>query len=198
MPPIVLFDTEFTAWPGSRERNWRGPGEHREVIQLAALKIDYISEGIQIEQSFNELVCPAINPTLSDYIVDLTGITQHALENHGVDYASALKAFHQFTEQGQLRCFCWGKDDEVLMENARLLSLPQPEFGGGFENLMDVFNRAGIAVNDVCSGDLHKVFQLPLKGEAHNALHDVRSMAVSLEHILAQGLLDWSELTQTR
>lgn len=28
---VVVFDTEFTAWQGSVERAWQGPGEFREL-----------------------------------------------------------------------------------------------------------------------------------------------------------------------
>jgi len=39
-PRFVVFDTEFTAWKGSRERNWSGPNEHREIVQIAAQQVD--------------------------------------------------------------------------------------------------------------------------------------------------------------
>jgi hypothetical protein len=37
---VVVFDTEFTAWRGSMERNWAGPGEFREIVQIGAVRID--------------------------------------------------------------------------------------------------------------------------------------------------------------
>jgi len=37
---IIIFDTEYTAWEGAKERNWSGSGEHREIVQIAAVKID--------------------------------------------------------------------------------------------------------------------------------------------------------------
>ena len=39
-PKIIIFDTEFTAWEGSLARNWNGPGEYREIIQIGAILVD--------------------------------------------------------------------------------------------------------------------------------------------------------------
>ena len=68
----VIFDLELTSWPGSNERNWSLPDEHREIIQIGAVKIE--TEGdMQEINTFQILVRSLINPILSDYIIDLTG-----------------------------------------------------------------------------------------------------------------------------
>ena len=36
---FVLFDTEYTAWEGSHERDWSGEGEHREIIQVSPSRL---------------------------------------------------------------------------------------------------------------------------------------------------------------
>ena len=50
---IVIFDTELTPWEVSMQRQWSLDWDHREVIQIV------------------------VNSTLSDYIIQLTGIEQH-------------------------------------------------------------------------------------------------------------------------
>ncbi|GAB2687768.1 exonuclease domain-containing protein [Aliiglaciecola aliphaticivorans] len=92
----VLFDKEFTAWHGSKQRNWSENWEHRELIQIAAVKIRMTRDSASILASFNELIRPTINPQLSDYITNLTGIEQAMIDEMGVDFASALKQFHLF------------------------------------------------------------------------------------------------------
>ena len=59
----IVFDTEFTSWEGSMENNWSREGEHRELVQIGALKI---SDG-KIIDKLDILVKPQINPILSDY-----------------------------------------------------------------------------------------------------------------------------------
>ena len=42
MPPpeiIAVMDLEWTAWEGSKERRWNGPGEEMEIVQIGALKV---------------------------------------------------------------------------------------------------------------------------------------------------------------
>ena len=76
---LILLDTEYTAWEGSLARDWGEDWEHREIIQLAALKAELRGGSLQRLEEFNEFVRPAVNPELSDYISGLTGITQSML-----------------------------------------------------------------------------------------------------------------------
>ena len=78
--------------------------------------------GAQVVSSFNTLVKPVVNSTLSDYIIQLTGIEQHFLDNMGVDYQAA----------------------------------------------------------HLCSGELASHLGVDLQGQIHNALYDVRSIALAL------------------
>ncbi len=36
---VVILDTEYTGWEGSFERNWSGLDEHREIVQIDAIKL---------------------------------------------------------------------------------------------------------------------------------------------------------------
>lgn len=37
---VIVFDTEYTTWDGAKERGWSNPNEHRELVQIAAQKIN--------------------------------------------------------------------------------------------------------------------------------------------------------------
>ena len=91
----VVFDLEFTSWPGSNERNWSLPEEDREVVQIGAVKID-TSKGLREIDSFNILVRPLKNPLLSEYFINLTGITQKQVDNQGNSFPNALLHFMDF------------------------------------------------------------------------------------------------------
>ena len=43
---IVIYDTEYTTWEGAQKRNWSGPGEYREVVNIGAIKIETEKAGI--------------------------------------------------------------------------------------------------------------------------------------------------------
>lgn len=192
---LIIFDTEFTAWPGSSERQWSEPWEHRELIQLAAVKVSIANDlRVTVVNSFNEIIKPVKNPTLSDYIVSLTGISQSVIDEMGVDFSSALTLFHQFADEGQLPCFAWGTDELVLRENCQLYGVSMPTFASGFANMNTIVKRAGILEASLCSGDLARHLKLDLHGHNHNALYDVRSIALALDYWLVNKRLSPTSL----
>src|SRR5258708_3499146 len=110
---FVLFDTEFTAWEGSMERGWKGPNEHREIIQIGALKVH--GADLSEEDVFSRYVKPRINPRLSEYIIALTGITQEKINDEGVPFEIALEDFNRWSRE--LPLWSHGNDLPVMKEN---------------------------------------------------------------------------------
>ena len=161
------------------------------------MKVDLTPSGAQVISSFNTLVKPIINPNLSDYIIQLTGIEQHVLENMGVDYQAALLQLHSFCSQGTLPCYSWGNDKRVLIDNCLLNGIQMPDFSAGFYNLHGVAREAKIDGAHLCSGELASHLGLDLHGHIHNALYDVRSIALALNQWMEKGLLKPS-LFQTK
>jgi inhibitor of KinA sporulation pathway (predicted exonuclease) len=189
---IIIFDTEFTAWEGSAQRNWSFDWEHREIIQIAAVKVDVNPSGAQVLSSFNTLVKPSINPILSEYIIQLTGIEQHVLDDMGVDYQAALMQFYSFCSQGTLPCYSWGNDKRVLVGNCLLNGIQMPDFPAEFYNLHGMAREVNIDGAHLCSGELANHLGLDLHGHIHNALFDVRSIALAVNHWMEKGLLKQS------
>jgi inhibitor of KinA sporulation pathway (predicted exonuclease) len=184
---LVIFDSEFTAWEGSRDRDWQGENEYKEIIQLAAVRLEEEQGQFQIRETFNQLIVPNINPILSDYIVKLTGINQHLLDQTGVDFAAALNTFHVFSDLGHIPCYAWGNDDEILRENCSLNAIPLPIFAR-FTDLRQLAEQAGTAMADVSSGELANKLGMTLSGQTHNALHDVQSLTLALNYWVDNGL----------
>lgn len=181
MIEFVVLDTEFTAWEGSMQRQWSEPWEHREIIQIAAVKVQANSTDVRITETFNELVLPVINSKLSDYVVALTGIEQHTLDDLAVDFPSSLHQFWQFCYEGTLPVVSWGSDALVLQENCRLQSVSMPTFAGGFHDLKAALRAQQVKVENVNSGKLASHLGIDLKGKEHNALHDVRSIVSAIQ-----------------
>ncbi len=179
---IVVFDTEFTTWEGAMARKWSGPGEYRELVQIAAQKIDVHTNTIL--DSFECLVAPTINPILSDYFVELTHITQAAVEESGLSFIDAYTQFMAWSEHLPKYSFSQTlesrSDRGVLEDNIALYNLdivlPKEEFG----TLTAVFQAAGVDTTAYSSGELYRAFELSLAGHVHNAMHDVDSLVASL------------------
>jgi inhibitor of KinA sporulation pathway (predicted exonuclease) len=180
---VVIFDTEFTAWRGSVERNWAGPGEFREIVQIGAVRAD--AKTLAEVASFAVLIRPVRNPVLSDYFVDLTRITNERVAAEGTDFATGTKAFAAFV--GKRRMYCYGRDDRVIARNAELLGKPQLWTNTTAVNLRTWLVDIGIALTGVSSGTLAKHVGSVSQGLAHDALIDARSLAEAVRYLVKNG-----------
>lgn len=189
MAQYVIFDTEFTAWPGSWQTSWKRPGEYREIIQIGAIKFELKPSHPEIISSLNVLVKPNRNPQLSEYIQTLTGIHQRVCDEHGIDFPSAAAQFFEFVEAGNVCCLSWGKDAAILKENYHLNDLTWPYSSNDFIDFRDTVQRAGLTDYRIASGELAKHIGVELPGHGHNALYDVKSIFAYLKYQLSVGKL---------
>ena len=187
----IIYDIEYTAWEGSLQRNWSFDFEEQEVIQIGAVMIEFDTIDLQIISTFNEFVKPTINPNLSNYISNLTGIYQTHMDHHGLDLNDALSKFEVFCDCGSLCTFSWGNDANLVRKNAKLVGIEFPMF---LENTIDISARLPAAIGKydltVSSGTLHQSVGLNLKLRNHDALDDSKSIFETLRSLHKQGKLD--------
>ena len=102
--PFIIFDTEYTTWPGCQENGWHGT-QKKEVVQIAALKV---SDNLKVLDKFNALCQPVINPVLSDYFTKLTHITNAQVKEKGISFSLAYKKFESFVGNNHCYSHAWG------------------------------------------------------------------------------------------
>ena len=185
---IILFDFEYTAWEGSKARNWSEPWEHREIIQIAAIRVA-VENGVSEIESFDCLVHPKKNPRLSAYITALTGIEQAVLDARGRTFPEAFAGFYAFCEQGQIPIYCYGDDLSVLVENCAIHDMPLASFPAGMFDIRAIFEQAGVNTQPHTSGTIYQAVGAEFSQPAHNALNDVRSLAVTIRQLTRDGRL---------
>lgn len=170
----IVYDLEYTAWEGSRERAWSGPGEHREIVQIGAVRVD---AQFREQGSLDLLVAPRINPRLSDYFTRLTGITQERLKD-GLSTADALARLDAFATG--LDLLANGSDAEIIAENCRLAGCDAPFL----PRCRDVHPQLAAASGKpgIMSSELAGVFGLA-RGRGHDALDDARAVAGALARL---------------
>jgi inhibitor of KinA sporulation pathway (predicted exonuclease) len=180
---VVVFDTEFTAWAGSVARGWAGPGEHKEVIQIGAVVVDAAS--LEERRAFSVLIRPVLNPVLSDYLIDLTGITNERLAVEGVDFTEGITRFVELV--GSRHLYAYGRDDRIIAANAERLGHRKlwPDLPA--TNLKDWLLKVGIPLSGVHSGHLAAHVGAKSQGVAHDALVDSRSLAEAVRYLVARG-----------
>ena len=184
---FILFDTEFTAWKGSQLRNWSLYWEHKELISISALKIKQIKNKLEIIDKFNCYIQPRINKQLSDYIIDLTGITQQKIDIQGVDFKIAIKKFYKFSENLQL--YSYGNDYKIIQENLDLYKIPPDSkyrlWNNSFFDIRTIFEFYNINTSKYTSGTIYKHFKLkPTQNiKIHDPEWDTYSMYLTLQYI---------------
>jgi inhibitor of KinA sporulation pathway (predicted exonuclease) len=183
----VVFDLEYTSWPGSNDNIENLPGKHHEIVQIGAIIIQMHGDILEVG-SFQTLVCPQKNPVLSDYFVNLTGITQEQVEREGVLFPLALKQFMNFIGEHSLKILSNGCDDLIIQENCRIHNISFPSVFLNAINLKSYFAETlGLPLADCVSGVLPELFGLKSGEKAHDALADSRSIAQVLRYLWVDG-----------
>jgi inhibitor of KinA sporulation pathway (predicted exonuclease) len=183
MADAIIFDTEFTAWAGSMARRWSGPGEFREIVQIGAVSVDVAT--VVETASFSILITPVRNPRLSDYLVELTRITNERLAAEGTDFVTGVRRFVDFIAGRRL--YCYGRDDKIIAANARLLGERDLWPRVTAFDLKDWLVEVGIPLAGIHSGALAAHVGGVAQGVGHDALVDSRSLAEAVRFLVARG-----------
>ncbi|MFD9114141.1 3'-5' exonuclease [Streptomyces bottropensis] len=190
MPTFVIFDLEFTTWPGAMDQHWSAPGQLREIVQIGALRLN---EEYSVVETYDALVRPVVNPVLSPFLTALTGIEQGAVDRDGLAPARALSDFLAFCRGRSV--LSYGNDMLVLGENigwarARGEEIEHSALTPGFVNIRPWLNAAAPNTAGVNSGRLWQALGLSrpaTEGDEHSALFDCHSIATALRHLARTG-----------
>lgn len=174
---FVVFDTEYTTWEGAHARDWSRPNEYKEIVQIAAAKVD--SQTLEISDTFVRFVKPIKNPILSEYFINLTGVTQAQVDTEGISYKQALEEFKAWAED--LPSYCYGTDNFVMAENCGLINIPFPFSQTQFHDVRKVFQSQGIPAEKYMSSTIVEAFGVKPTRRGHDALNDVKTIIDGLK-----------------
>jgi inhibitor of KinA sporulation pathway (predicted exonuclease) len=180
--PFALIDTEYTAWPGSKERGWSGPNEWRELVEIAAVRVEAAT--LREIESFRCLVKPRHNPVLSSYLLELTGLMQAEVDEQGIDAADAITRLATWI--GTDQTFCFGNDGAVIRGNLDLYCLDQRLFTHEVGDIRQVFSTHGVDMTGYSSGTCTRAFGCEPQQRAHAGLNDVRTILEALRLLAAR------------
>lgn len=169
------------------DRNWAGPHEDPEIVQIGAAILQTAStENYHVGQTFSQLVRPKLRPQLSAYFTQLTGISQSNIDKYGIGFKDALRQFRKFLpSETSLICHN-GIDDKWLEWNCCLHEIDMPFPQDLFFNVEQFLGMRLLKRHaHVESAELANCLQMK-PGVEHDACAD----AVAVAHAL--GLLGFS------
>jgi inhibitor of KinA sporulation pathway (predicted exonuclease) len=134
-------------------------------------------------------VIPKRNPLLSDYFIDLTGITQERVDREGIPFPRALEGFLSFAGNGPAEYSCYGGDADKIRRNCDIHGIPFPS---AIRHSVDIRRNLidrGLTKPEWFSSDLTLKLGLQKEGVSHDALCDARTVASALRYFRQQGLV---------
>ncbi|MEQ8806032.1 MAG: exonuclease domain-containing protein [Rhodospirillales bacterium] len=182
---LIVMDLEWTAWDGSRQRNWTGVGEEMEIVQIGAVRL---ADTPALEElgAFELLVRPRINPTLDRYFTDLTGITQDRLNRDGMDLKDALAAFADFAAPAT-GIYGFGDEMSHIITNCQLYGMANPLARHRCDNVCPAVKAVLGTDKTPNSSDLPGLMGFTPPGAMHQGLADSRCVAEALRRTRAAG-----------
>ncbi len=107
---FIIYDLEATCWKGTP------PSLIQEIIEIGAVKINGYGE---ILGSFNKFVRPTVNPSLSAFCQELTGIDQVQV-NRANKFDRVVDDFMEWIDieyEDYLLCSWGGFDKRMLIQD---------------------------------------------------------------------------------
>jgi inhibitor of KinA sporulation pathway (predicted exonuclease) len=186
-----------------------------EIIEFPVVMID--TQPLLIESTFQMYVKPIINPTLSDYCTQLTGITQETVDSAYVfadvmgAFTSWISHFYATVPQSNILFITCGDWDlkTMLPNQCKMSKLSIPEIFNSWCNIKKMYNRhysekiRGMHfMKEIINGDyVHKKtsvrgmksllnrLNLPLIGRQHSGIDDARNIAQAVIKMCRDGCI---------
>lgn len=180
---ITLIDLECTC----NNDNVFGPSE---IIEIGAVAGKLSSESFEIVEELQIYVKPTINPTLTNFCTELTGITQSAVDS-AIILNDALPALEIWLQAKNVTAWgSWGKfDANQFSQECDLKALSNPMVDIQHLNIKQLFARK--FGHRVGLERALKLRGLIFAGRQHSGIDDARNIATLLtqEAFLREAIL---------
>ena len=113
---FIIYDIEATCW------GKYAPPKQQETIEIGALMLDRYGE---VQDTFHRYVRPKLNPLLSNYCFDLTGLEQETIDRAAYfpDVAEDFQDWIEVFDEDYMLC-SWGSfDQKILMSDCDLYNM---------------------------------------------------------------------------
>lgn len=167
----------------------------QEIIEFPAFKVN--SSTFEIENAFHSFVRPTLNPTLSDFSTQLTGITQTEIDNQPT-IKEVLDLFHSWMEN-HILChnkkfiFCTSGDWDLmkmLPNECKTKNLFLPKYFYPYINVNKSFALTMGKWPRQGKGRLHAMMHLldiKISGELHQGTSDCKNIILVMKELAKRG-----------
>ena len=183
MKDFFIADFEWTSWRGNyygsnlqfeKRQKW----QKREIIQIGLLKVNLKFKIIGEHKIY---IKPSINPILSNYIKELTNISQNIIEINGINFKNAYDQLAEITNNSLI--ISNGIDGKILEENYKINGLKCRKVK--IHNIKEIlYKKYDIPKKMLHSTIIHAHFGYKIfKKHAHDGLKDCKNILKVLKKI---------------
>ena len=190
---FVIYDTEYIADKGLKEKDFCG-WKNREVIQIAAIKVD---NELNVIDKINFYITPKLHAKIPNYFVELTGITDEVISAQGIDFENAYVNFKKFVGTNDCYSHSWNfekendGDGEVMREMLKIYNIEDnalPNYKNIAFWFRDKYKKENINIKKQSSGEIAGLLGLVVNMkkiglQPHNAFYDVYSILEGLKYL---------------
>jgi len=165
----------------------------QEIIEFPVLKIN--STSFEVESIFHSYVRPTVNPELSNFCTQLTGITQEIIEGQPI-FEDVFENFQRWLEKENLlsgakfACATCGEWDLKFMfpSQCKAFRLPVPDYMKKWINVKVSFaEMAQLYPRNMVT--MMKYCQLKHEGRLHSGLDDCKNIARVMKDLADRGFV---------
>lgn len=174
----VIIDLEATCW------DYKDPNKQpHEIIEIGAVLLDknydYIKE-------FTRFVKPFSNPTLTEYCIDLTSITQKDIDS-APPLSVAISRLKEWMGPPEDITFCsWGYfDKEQLLDECKLNGIDYP-FNDDHINIKVRFSKIMERTKKIGLKKALRILDIQFEGVQHRGIDDARMIAKVFKVIMGK------------
>jgi inhibitor of KinA sporulation pathway (predicted exonuclease) len=159
------------------------PRHRMETIEIGAVIAD--ARTFESVDEISIFVKPILHPKLTDFCTELTSITQHDVDYHGIGYPLAIQVFREFMDDHTGNgVFCsWGAFDKNLFHKDCILHNIEYPFNNEHVNLKTALSLKQGRKKQYGMMRALRLCGIELEGTHHRGIDDARNMVKLLPFI---------------
>ena len=176
----IIYDLEATCWRG------RPPKGITEIIEIGACKVSRYG---RVEDQFSQFVKPVVNPMLSGFCKNLTGINQEDVDS-ARPFDRVIRDFIDWSGvyEEDYVMLSWGADDRILLRNDCKLHKVEHDWVEEYVDLKNAYRKMKAIRHASGLKATVKKEGFEFTGSHHRAISDAQNLAkVFIKH-----LEDWN------
>jgi len=180
---LIVVDVEATCWDPAKYPNEPQGFQPNEVIEIGVAALDLQSRTV-VERA--SIVIKPRNSTISTFCTELTGWTQDAIDEQGLDIVDALKEFENiFKPEGKVWC-SYGEYDRWMLSSTTkqgLFKYGISPVDNPFDRMRGHFNLKTLMAlkhklkREMGMAKALNFYKLTLEGRHHNGADDAYNIA---------------------